>query len=99
MVHARVRQGLHLLVAAEDVPDVGGARQRLVNLHGRATRICEHGVHAFSLESLDQNVATFPCLAIEAVHPACSGVVVTVLASSTDPSSSQGMRGCVTHLQ
>lgn len=62
--------GAYLLVAAEDVADVSGASERLVDLHRCASGVCKDCVHAFPFEGLDQNVAAFSGLTIEAIHPA-----------------------------
>lgn len=40
-----------------------------MDLHGRSSRIGEYSVDALTLQGLDQDVAPFSGLAIEAVHP------------------------------
>ena len=50
------RERLALLVAEEVVGDDRGARQRLVDLHGRAARVGEHVADAAPLQRLHEDV-------------------------------------------
>ena len=53
----------------QDVADGGAAGERLVNLHGCSSGVCEYPSDALALQGLDQDVGPLPRLAAVSVFP------------------------------
>ena len=68
-VSAMARSKSDLLMSAQDVSDSGAARQGLVNLHGRPSRICKYPSDTLPLQCLHQDVCSLARLVPIPVHP------------------------------